>query len=431
MSDLPPGWEWGRLSDLGVEVRDSVRPERGTSYELYSVPAYPTGRPEMLDGTEIGSTKRVVAPGDVLLCKINPRINRVWIVGRPSGFGPQIASTEYFVFRTPEPGLSVYLRWYFLSPGFRRWIELTVEGATGSHTRAKSGPILAQFMPIPPLAEAGRMVAIIEEHLSRLDAAEIFVRSAVQRLKGLTQRLRDVAVEGESVPLRDLLREPLRNGLSAPTSSVGSIRVATLTAVTKAAFVDAHTKLIKPDVRPVNDLWMEQGDIFVQRSNTPELVGTAALYKGPRHWAIFPDLLIRVRVDEARADPNYVELVLRSAPLRRYFRQSARGVAGSMPKVSQPIVESAGIPLPSLKRQRFIVSALSDDLAIVQRMTAEVERARARARLLRHAVFTAAFSGRLVPQNPEDEPALVLIERLQSQRAAASSTPRHRMQATS
>ena len=52
----------------------------GQTYELYSVPIYETGRPEFLTGKEIGSTKQQVSKGDILLCKINPLLNRVWEV---------------------------------------------------------------------------------------------------------------------------------------------------------------------------------------------------------------------------------------------------------------------------------------------------------------------------------------------------------------
>lgn len=411
MSDLPPGWELARLGDLGCEVRGSVKPEPGTTYALYSVPTYPTGKPELLDGERIGSSKRPVEPGDVLLCKINPRINRVWSVGQRSEGLPQIASPEYLVFRTPDARLGSYLRWFLQGPAFRRWIELSVEGATGSHTRAKSGPILEQQVPVPPVAEQERIVAAIDEHLSRLGAANVALRSSGCRLEILQRRLVDAAVEGEPVRLGDMLREPLRNGLSARASQNGSIRVATLTAVTEAAFVEANTKLIEPPARSVDDLWMQPGDIYIQRSNTPELVGTAALFDGPPDWAIFPDLLIRVRVDLSRVEPAYLALALRSTGLRQYFQHSAQGIAGSMPKVSQPVVESASIPLPTLERQRELLRRVNGEADSTSRLSAAVNRAARRGASLRRSILASAFSGQLVPQDPEDEPAGVLLER--------------------
>lgn len=160
---LPPGWAWACLGDLGTEVRGQISPSPGTAYDLYSVPAFPTGQPEHVDGESIRSGKRPVEEHDVLLCKINPRINRVWTVGPSHGLS-QIASTEYLVLRPHEPRTAAYLRYYLSSPRFRDWIRLAVEGATGSHTRAKSGPILEQSVPVPPLAEQERIVAVIEEH---------------------------------------------------------------------------------------------------------------------------------------------------------------------------------------------------------------------------------------------------------------------------
>jgi len=242
----------------------------------------------------------------------------------------------------------------------------------------------------------------------------------------LQQQLVDAAIEGEIVCLGDLLREPLRNGLSARADANGSIRVVTLTAVTQDAFVDDNTKRIEPKDRSVDDLWMQPGDIFIQRSNTPELVGTAALFDGPADWAIFPDLLIRVRVDCARVDPRYLTLVLRSTRLRRYFQQSAQGIAGSMPKISQPVVESAPIPLPSIERQREILARLSKETESVGRLECAACLAARRARSLRRSILAAAFSGQLVPQDPDDEPASVLLERIRAERAAAAPTKRTR-----
>src|SRR3954447_18945009 len=73
-----------------------------------------------------------------------------------------------------------------------------------------------------------------------------------------------------------LLREPLRNGHSAKsTTDPAGVRTLTLTAVTKGDFSEENTKLTvaKPDA--VVDLWLRPGDLFIERSNTPELVGTA------------------------------------------------------------------------------------------------------------------------------------------------------------
>lgn len=145
-------WPTLVLSDLASEAKEAVRPMPGVQYELFSVPAYDTGSPERVDGRSIGSTKRRVEPGDLLLCKINPRINRVWLVEEPLDGRPQLASPEYLILRLREQdaALDRWLMWYLRSPEFRSWIEVNVEGATGSHTRAKSPAIMRQRIPVAP-----------------------------------------------------------------------------------------------------------------------------------------------------------------------------------------------------------------------------------------------------------------------------------------
>src|SRR4051812_22138218 len=97
---LPRGWKRVQLGALFAREARTIEPARTPDqvFELWSVPSFPTGQPEHVAGGTIGSNKQRVRPGDVLLCKINPRINRVWVVGEPAGL-PQIASTEWIVLR--------------------------------------------------------------------------------------------------------------------------------------------------------------------------------------------------------------------------------------------------------------------------------------------------------------------------------------------
>lgn len=138
-----------------------------------------------------------------------------------------------------------------------------------------------------------------------------------------------------TVQLGSLLREPLRNGHSAKsTGTAHGVRTLTLTAVTKGDFSEKNTKITSANPDRVSTLWLESGDILIERSNAPELVGTTRLYRGPSNFAIFPDLIIRVRLNRT-ADPAYIELVLQSEALRTYFKKRAKGMSGSMPKIDQ------------------------------------------------------------------------------------------------
>jgi type I restriction enzyme S subunit len=157
---------------------------------------------------------------------------------------------------------------------------------------------------------------------------------------------------------------------------------------------------------------------LIERSNTPELVGTAALFRGPRDWSIFPDLLIRVRPSDELL-PEFLEIVLKARPTRRYFQQAAQGIAGSMPKIDQRDVENLEVPVPPLGEQTKIVAVMDKQLSIVDAMSAQIDRALRRSAALRRLILEHAFTGKLVPQDPSDEPASVLLERIAARRATA------------
>jgi type I restriction enzyme S subunit len=201
--------------------------------------------------------------------------------------------------------------------------------------------------------------------------------------------------------LGDCLAEPLRNGHSARATSDGTgIRTLTLTAVTKGDFSEANTKLTVADSEKVQDLWLEPGDILIERSNTPELVGTARLFRGPRKWAIFPDLLIRVRA--AGVLPEFLELALSTAPARQYFQGAAQGSAGTMPKIDQTTISDFEFPLPDLPEQQRIVAKVEELLASVNAARDSLARVPAILKRFRQAVLAAACDGRLTGADTSD-----------------------------
>ena len=114
---------------------------------MYSVPIYATGHPEYLRGDEIASNKAIVRKNDILLCKINPRINRVWVVSDESG-KQNIASSEWIVIRNSEYNPE-FLAWYFRTPKFQKFMTSEITGIGGSLTRAQ--PKCVAEYPVPVL----------------------------------------------------------------------------------------------------------------------------------------------------------------------------------------------------------------------------------------------------------------------------------------
>ena len=136
-------------------------------FDLYSVPTYSTGKPEKLKGKVIGSTKQSVRKGDILLCKINPHLNRVWLIEESYEI-PQIASSEWIVIRSNNIYMP-FLKFYLESPEFRKLLCSQVSGVGGSLTRAQPATVKKYYVPIPPYREQQSIVKMIDENFSILD----------------------------------------------------------------------------------------------------------------------------------------------------------------------------------------------------------------------------------------------------------------------
>ena len=151
------------LSSINQYVSATVNPADTPEdlFELYSVPSYENQYPEIVKGKEIGSAKAVVQEGDVLICKINPKINRVWVVKHNTEY-PLLASSEWIVVRNSAIN-SNYLKWYFMSPFFRKLLTSQVAGIGGSLTRAQPKQVAKYPVPIVELEKQGKIVNLLEK----------------------------------------------------------------------------------------------------------------------------------------------------------------------------------------------------------------------------------------------------------------------------
>jgi type I restriction enzyme S subunit len=338
-----------------------------------------------------------VRAGDLLLTCAGPRARcgvPAIVTATP---GRLMISGKMYRFRpVPEVLDARFLFLYLTGPDAQRQIEAMKTGISDSGlnlTKSKFGRLL---VPVPPLDEQHRIVTVLEDHLSRLEAANNYLYAAEIRSRRLMQACRDgLTSDGDVTVLGDLLAEPLRNGHSAPVARRGGIRTLTLTAVTAGAFEERNTKFTSADAKRVEGLWLRTGDILVQRSNTPELVGTSAIYTGPDRWAIFPDLLIRVRVDKHRVRPAYAAMALMSSRTRERFRGLAKGLAGSMPKIDQAAIASAPMPIPDLRQQDLAIEQFTQYAEAGRRLFTSCTVATRRAHQLRSGLLTAAYRDEL------------------------------------
>ncbi|ODS64035.1 MAG: hypothetical protein ABS37_10900 [Acidovorax sp. SCN 65-108] len=160
-------------------------------------------------------------------------------------------------------------------------------------------------------------------------------------------RLVDVALRGPS------------NGLSPrPQELPTDVRCLSLSATTQGFFKPEYFKYVDVSPQAVQQFFLKNGDLLLQRGNSLEYVGIAAIYDGPDDAYIYPDLMMRLQLSEC-VKTEFVHTMLVSADGRSYFQRNATGTQGTMPKVNQATVAGAPIPLPPIAEQSRIVTRVT------------------------------------------------------------------------
>jgi len=150
-------------------------------FELHSIPAFDAGKPDVLLGRDIGSSKQIVQPDDVMISKIVPHIRRASVVGESAGLR-QIGSGEWIVFRSDRI-YPHYLRHFLISDDFNAQFMSTVSGVGGSLLRARPAEVAKIKVPLPPLPEQRRIAAILD----KADALRAKRRLSIAKLDQLLQ----------------------------------------------------------------------------------------------------------------------------------------------------------------------------------------------------------------------------------------------------
>ena len=195
-----------------------------------------------------------------------------------------------------------------------------------------------------------------------------------------------------------------------------------LTATTSGRMIltDNSVKRLYEKIADESKYWLSDGDLLVQRANSIEHLGATAIYRGEENKYIYPDLMMRVRFTDEDIS-HYVWHYLNSHTARMYFHSRATGIAGSMPKISGSVLKETPIPMPPLGELEMLVEILEPKLDNIESTEEEIDKQLIKLASLRQSILKKAFSGQLVAQDPDDEPASILLERITQEKAAAGT----------
>ena len=369
---------------------------------------------------------------------------------------------------------------YYVLLGSREQLQALGVGTTFkevSGTKAATIPL-----PLPPLAEQRRIVAEIERQFTRFDASVAALKRVQANLKRYRASVLNAACEGALVPteaelaradgrdyeiadrlLQRILAErrarwesqekrgrKYKEPVAPVTSDLPKLPLGWAWCSVGQCFevyVGSTPKRSRPDFWDGDVPWVSSGEVSFSRiKSTRECITEEGLQnssvtlhpKGTVLLGMIGEGRTRgqvsildipacnsqnsaaIRVSESGLPSEYVFYYLWS----QYDSTRRIGSGNNQPALNKSRVQELFIPLPPLAEQRRIVAEVERRLSVIQQAEAAVEANLTRAERLRQSILKQAFSGKLVPQDPDDEPASILLERIRAEREAAEAAAR-------
>ncbi len=292
-------------------------------------------------------------------------------------------------------------------------------------------------IPLAPEAEQTRIVEKVEELLTGLDAGVAELKAAQKKLAQYRLSLLKAAVEGTDtgrafpkVMLGDLVAA-IGQGWSPKceheaASNIEQWAVMKTTAIQPLAFDGSHNKVLPKGLKPREHLELKSGDLLVTRAGPRNRVGVTCLVRTTRERLILCDKAYRIRCDETKIDPSFLELVLNAPHMVQRIDELKTGISDSGLNLTQDRFFTLEIPLPALEVQRAVIDKIHHQVELIQNQENSIEISLKQSTVQRQNILKAAFSGHLVPQDPSDEPASELLARIRAERAAQQAVKKSR-----
>ena len=180
--------------------------------------------------------------------------------------------------------------------------------------------------------------------------------------------------------------------------------------------VKAAGRIIREYSQTYSELGLEQSKLWPEGTLCITIAANIAETAFLGFDGCFPDSIVGFTAAKTLVLPEYVELFIKSVRTRI----EAYAPATAQKNINLTTLESLVVPLCSLEEQRVLVNQLEAVLSVIDDQRVAIDNQLLKVDALRQSVLKKAFSGQLIPQDPHDEPASILLERIKAEKAARS-----------
>ncbi|HZG42216.1 MAG TPA: restriction endonuclease subunit S [Longimicrobium sp.] len=356
----------------------------------------------------------------------------------------------------------------YVLPGYLGAINAHTSSVTVKHLSSRT--VSEILLPLPPRREQDRIVAVIDAHVSRLDSAREGLRRVQRNLKRYRVVVLRAACEGRLVPAeaelaaqegrdyesadvllsrtlderlgiegrardrgrprRSISRLPegwtgavladiaeLKGGITKGqkrrpgdvTRLVPYLRVAN---VQRGYLNLSEVKEIEAKDSVIEELRLTPGDVLFNEGGDRDKLGRGWVWQGEIKECIHQNHVFRARVIAGVLHPKFLSWYGNSLA-KEYFTEQGKQTT-NLASISLTKLGALPVPIPPRAEQERIVAEVERRLSALDVLEAAVEKDLRRAERLRQSILKRAFEGKLVPQDPDDEPASALLERIRA-----------------
>ncbi|MFV3131542.1 restriction endonuclease subunit S [Niveispirillum sp. KHB5.9] len=449
--ELPKGWAETTLGAITVPF-DTIDPTRtpDKEFQYIDIGSIDNERleirsPKSFLGKDAPSrARRLVAKGDTLFATVRTYLKNIALAG--DSHDGNLTSTGIAVLR-PANGIEPKFLFRYVSS--QPFVDAISQGMDGTmYPAINDGDLGPRPMPLPPEPEQHRIVAKIDSLFARSSRARDELAHIPKLIERYRQAVLEAAFRGDlTADLRNdreafrngelpsgwrlcslgkLIEDGPQNGLYLPKSQYGD-GVPILRIENYQDFTSDNLdglKLVNVSNEDIEKYKLTPGDIVINRVNSPSHLGKSILIGKSYDGILFESNMMRFRVF-SNYSPEYICLFLKSPEGKRRLTSGAKW-AVNQASINQGDVTATNVPIPPIAEAKEIVKRIEHLLRGLQVLEVEFRSARNLIDRLDASILDKAFTGQLVPQDPNDEPASKLLDRICAARAAAPAVKRGR-----
>jgi len=456
--ELPKNWVLAKIDDITDVIRGaSPRPKGDPKYFGGNIPWIMISDISKAKGTFITQTRDHVTEAGAKKSRLVKKgcliLSNSGTVCVPKILGVDGCIHDGFVtFPMLESHTEILYAYYWFEYIRPKIIRENKQGIT--QVNLNTSIVRNIDIPLPPLNEQKRIIAKIEELFSLVDSVKENLVKTKLLLKQYRQSILKHAFEGKLVPQDPndepasvLLEKIKKEKPSQKTSNIvlekelpkGWVECSLneITLQINSGFPSGRHNMDHhgiPHIRPMNinengeiDLTilkyvivdnydrLQKGDVLFNNTNSPKLLGKTSIIKDDTNWA-YSNHMTRIRFDLDFIESKFIAIYLHKLFLEGYYKIRATNHVNQSSITGKYLSSKIPVPLPPLNEQKRIVAKIEESLSIIEKNEKLVDSLLLQYSQIKNSILKQAFKGKLVPQDPNDEPAQILLEKIQQER---------------